>query len=117
MVLVALEKVPLAPVAGAVKVTLTPETGLLLPFFTVTASALAKAVEGAVVCGVVPALAVIEFAVTVMLFDVPVIEEVVVSVAVMVWVPPVASVAENVRTPLVNVESAGSVANMSLELK
>ena len=56
-------------------------------------------------------------AVTEMLPDVPVIEEFTVSVAVMVWFPAVFSVAENVPTPLVNVELAGNVAEPSLLVK
>jgi len=40
-----------------------------------------------------------------------------VSVAVMVWLPAVCRVAENVPTPLVNVELAGSVAEPSLLVK
>ena len=62
MVAVALENIPLAPALGAVKVTLTPGTGLLAASFTVTASGLAKAVKTDALCGVVPALAVIEAA-------------------------------------------------------
>lgn len=54
---------------------------------------------------------------TVMAPDVPVIEEVTVSVAVMVWFPAVFSVIENVPTPLVNVESAGNVATPSVLMK
>ncbi len=50
-------------------------------------------------------------------FDVPVIELLPVSVAVIVWLPVVLRVAENVRTPLVSVESAGSVALGSLAVK
>src|SRR5882724_11493970 len=46
-------------VAGAVNVTFTPETGLLPASFTVTASALAKAVLIVADCGVVPEFAVI----------------------------------------------------------
>ena len=60
MVAAALENTPLAPAPGAVKMTLTPGTGLLAASLTVTASELAKAVETAALCGVVPALAVIE---------------------------------------------------------
>ena len=59
MVLVLLPKTPEAPAPGAVNVTFTPDTGLLPASFTVTASAFTKAVLTAVVCGVVPALAVI----------------------------------------------------------
>lgn len=58
MVAVLLLKIPDAPVPGAVNVTLTPEIGLLAASFTVTAGALAKAVETVADCGVVPALAV-----------------------------------------------------------
>ena len=46
--------------AGAVKVTFTPDIGLLPASFTVTASATPKAVLMVADCGVVPALAVIE---------------------------------------------------------
>ena len=42
---------PLAPAPGAVKVTLTPDTGLPTASATVTASGLAKAVETAALCG------------------------------------------------------------------
>ena len=49
--------VPLAPVPGAAKVTLTPLTGLLLASFTVACSAVANAVPIAALCGV-PAVAV-----------------------------------------------------------
>jgi hypothetical protein len=45
--------------------------------------------------------------------DMPVMEDVVVSVAVMVWLGAVFSVAENVPTPLVKVESAGNTAKPS----
>ena len=45
--------VPLAPVcAGAVNVTVTPETGLLLASFTVACNVDANAVPTAVLCGV-----------------------------------------------------------------
>src|SRR6266478_2125367 len=51
--------VPLAPVcAGAVNVTVAPETGLLLASFTVACSAVVNAVLIVAVCGV-PAVAVI----------------------------------------------------------
>src|ERR1700680_2746650 len=47
--------VPLAPVcAGAVNVTVTPESGLLLASFTVTCSAVANAVLIVALCGVPP---------------------------------------------------------------
>jgi len=61
-VVVLLLNPPDAPDPGAVNVTFTPETGLLPASFTVTASALAKAVLIAADCGVVPAFAVIEVA-------------------------------------------------------
>ncbi len=48
-------------------VTFTPGTGLLSPSFTVTASAMAKAVLIVVDCGVVPAFAVIDDAAPVVL--------------------------------------------------
>jgi hypothetical protein len=59
IVAVLLLNTPDAPDPGAVNVTFTPETGLLPASFTVTASALAKAVLIAADCGVVPAFAVI----------------------------------------------------------
>ena len=59
MVVVLLLNTPDAPLPGAVKVTLTPATGLLPASRTVTASALAKAVLTVADCGVVPAFAVI----------------------------------------------------------
>ena len=46
--------VPLAPLAGAVKVTFTPATGLLPASSTVTARAFANVVLIGVLCGVVP---------------------------------------------------------------
>ena len=55
--------------------------------------------------------------VTEMLPDVPVMDEVTVSVAVMVWFPMVCRVAESVPTPLINVESAGKAAAPSLLVK
>ena len=48
-----------APTPGAVNETLTPDNALLPASFTVTATAFAKAVLMAALCGVVPALAVI----------------------------------------------------------
>jgi hypothetical protein len=48
-----------APVPGAAKFTVTPETGLPPLSFTVTARALLKAVLIAAFCGVLPAFAVI----------------------------------------------------------
>src|SRR5882672_9802191 len=58
MAAVLLLNTPDAPDPGAVNVTFTPETGLLPASFTVTASALAKAVLIVADCGVVPAFAV-----------------------------------------------------------
>src|SRR5450755_986185 len=60
MVVVLLLKSPEDPAAGAVNVTFTPGTGLLPMSRTVTASGLAKAVLMVALCGVVPALAVID---------------------------------------------------------
>src|SRR5690348_2003391 len=51
--------VPPAPLAGAVNMTEIPGTGTPLASVTVTARALANAAPIAVLCGVVPALAVI----------------------------------------------------------
>jgi thiamine transporter ThiT len=62
IVAVALLNLPEAPAPGAVNVTFTPGTGLLPESFTVTASALAKAVLMVADCGVVPAFAVIDVA-------------------------------------------------------
>ena len=50
-------------------------------------------------------------------FDVPVIEAVTVSVAVIVWLPTVFNVAEKVPVPLVSVEFAGSTAWASVLVK
>jgi hypothetical protein len=60
IVAVLLLNTPDAPEPGAVNVTFTPETGLLPASFTVTASALAKAVLMLADCGVVPAFAVMD---------------------------------------------------------
>lgn len=54
---------------------------------------------------------------TVMELDVPVMDEVTVSVAVTVCVPSVFSVTENVPTPFVNVEFPGNVADGSVLVK
>jgi len=56
-------------------------------------------------------------ALTAMALDVPVIAVLTVSVAVMVWLPAVLSVAEKVPAPLVNVEFAGNTAAGSLLVK
>ena len=56
-------------------------------------------------------------ALTAMLFDVPVIEDVNVSVAVIVWLPAVFNVAEKVPVPLVSVEFAGRTDCPSLLVK
>ena len=62
IVVLALPNRPEGPEPGAVNVTFTPGTRLLLASRTVTVGALAKAVLVAVLCGVVPALAVIDAA-------------------------------------------------------
>ena len=54
-----LPNTPEDPLAGAVKVTLTPDTGLPPASFTVTPRGVAKAVASAALCGVAPAFAVI----------------------------------------------------------
>ena len=59
IVAVLLLNTPDATLPGAVNVTFTPDTGLLPASFTVTASAFAKAVLIAALCGVVPGLAII----------------------------------------------------------
>ena len=56
-------------------------------------------------------------ALTVIVLLVPVIEEVTVSVAVIVWLPAVSSVAEKLPVPLVSVASAGNTAAPSLLVK
>jgi hypothetical protein len=50
-------------------------------------------------------------------FEVPVIETVTVSVAVMVWAAAVFNVAEKIPVPFVSVELAGSTAWLSLLVK
>jgi hypothetical protein len=62
MVVVLLLNLPLAPVLGAVNVTVAPCTGSLAASSTVTDRALANAVLTVAVCGVVPVFAVIELA-------------------------------------------------------
>ena len=59
IVAVLLLNAPVAPVAGAVNVTFTPETGLPPASFTVTAKGLVKAVLIFADCGVEPAFGVI----------------------------------------------------------
>ena len=59
IVVALLLNMPDAPLAGAVNVTFTPGTALLPASLIVTASALAKAVLSAALCGVAPALGVI----------------------------------------------------------
>ena len=112
-------KLPLAPLAGAVNVTVTPCTGLPPLSFTVATSAAANAVLMAALCGV-PPVAVIDAAVpvlTLIAFEVPVIVVVTVSVAVTVWLPAVLRVAGNVPDPLVSVEFAGREAWESVLVK
>jgi hypothetical protein len=62
MVVVELLNNPLAPLLGAVNITFTPGTGLLMESRIVTASGFANAVLMFADCGVVPAFAVIEAA-------------------------------------------------------
>ena len=76
-----------------------------------------NAVPGVAVAGAETVKCVAAVALTVTLLDVPVIEELSVSVAVMVWVPAVFSVAAKVPVPLVRVEFAGSTACPSLLVK
>ena len=47
-------KVPLAPLAGAVNVTVAPATGVFAEFFTVACRAVPKAVPAVALCGVPP---------------------------------------------------------------
>jgi hypothetical protein len=58
-----------------------------------------------------------EAAAALIFFEVPVIEAVTVSVAVIVWPPVVLSVAEKVPVPFVSVEFAGSTAWLSVLVK
>ena len=51
VVAVVLDKVALAPLAGAANVTVTPETGWLVASFTMATSGLVNAVLTTVVCG------------------------------------------------------------------
>ena len=53
-------KVPLAPLAGAVNVTVTPLSRLLLASFTVAASAVAKLVFTVVLCEAPPVAVMLE---------------------------------------------------------
>ena len=120
IVAVLLLNTPEAPEPGAVKVTFTPETGLLPASFTVTANAFGKAELMVADCGVVPAFAVIDVAVpllTTMPVAEPVREEVTVSMAVILWDPSVRSVAEKTLVPLDSAPSAGNVAVASEEVK
>ena len=87
--------------------------------FTVTESGVANAVPTAADCGVVPAPAVMLCGTCATLIWplMPVMDELTVSVAVMVWLPTVANVAENVSVPEVRVELAGRVDAESLLVK
>jgi hypothetical protein len=95
MVAVLLLKVPEAPEPGAVNVTFTPDTGLLPASFTITASALAKAVFTAVDCGVVPAFGVIEVAAPVVLVSAKLTAVRLGAAAVTVYGPPAVALAVN----------------------
>jgi hypothetical protein len=89
---------PLAPLTGAVKVTVAPETGLLFESFNIACRAVVKGVPIAALCGV-PAVAAIEAAIPAFTV-IPVCEPAVTPVAeaLMDCEPAVFSVA-----PLVNV--------------
>ena len=76
-----------------------------------------KAVPAVCGVGAVTTKCVAAPAFTVMELDVPVTDELTVSVAVMARVPGVLSVTENVPVPLVNVEFAGNVAAPSVLVK
>ena len=76
-----------------------------------------KAVPAVALAGALTAKCVAAAAFTAMVLLVPVIDEVVVSVAVSVWLPAVFKVAVKVPTPLVSVEFAGSTAWPSLLVK
>ena len=99
IVAVLLLNIPDAPAPGAVNVTFTPDTGLLNASRNVTANAFAKAVLMVVDCGVVPALAVMLVAAPelTVIEALPLIDPL---VPVMVWLPAVLRVAENVWVPL-----------------
>ena len=119
IVLVLLLNVPDAPVAGAVNVTLTPAIGFPATSFTVTESGVVNAVWIAADCGVVlaPAVILCGTCATLIWPLVPVMDEITVSAAVMVWLPAVTSVAANVPVPELRVELAGKVAAPSLLVK
>jgi hypothetical protein len=76
-----------------------------------------KGVPAVAVVGAVTLRCVADPALTTMAFDVPVIDEVAVSVAVIVWPPAVLSVAMNVPVPFVSVLFAGKEAVPSVEVK
>ncbi len=88
IVVVLFKNKPEAPAPGAVKVTLTPATGLLPASRTVTASALANAVLIVADCGVVPALAVIVVATPAVLVRLKLTVVSPVAAAVTVYGPP-----------------------------
>jgi hypothetical protein len=76
-----------------------------------------NALPAVALAGALTAKCVAEAALTAIELDVPVMDEVTVSVAVIVWLPSVTRAALKVPTPLVSVESAGSVDPPSLEVK
>ena len=88
IVVVLLLNVPDAPDEGAVKVTFTPDNGLLPASFTVTARATPKDVSIAAVCGVVPALAVIEAGVPAVFVNEKLMVVSLLAAAVTVYGPP-----------------------------
>src|ERR1700732_2479849 len=89
VVAVPLANVPLAPLAGAVKVTITWLTGLFRESFTVAWNAVAKGLLITALCGVplVGAMLAGEPALTTMFVLVPVIVAFAVSVAAILWFP------------------------------
>jgi hypothetical protein len=95
IVAVLLLNTPEAPDPGAVNVTFTPLTGLLLASLTVTASAFANAVLIVADCGVVPAFAVIVVGGAVRLVSEKFTVVRPVAAAVTVYAPPAVAFAVN----------------------
>ena len=76
-----------------------------------------NAVPAVAVAGALTTKCVAAAALTAIVPEVPVIVEVTVSVAVIVWLPAVLSVAEKVPVPLVSAEFAGGTAEPSVLVK
>src|SRR4029077_16223315 len=113
---VLLLNIPPGPLLGAVKVTVTPLTGLPKPSCTSAIKGFANAIPTLVLCPE-PENAVIaaaDPADTVIFPEEPVTELVTVSVAVMIWLPAVFNVALNAAEPFVSAELAGSNACASV---